>query len=235
VYIHTLATVKLQIQQAGEPNACRGHQRRSSSCWWCYSYCLFDVRSGAWWSWDRKRWTKHPDREHLHKSRTAFRECMGQREIHRWRWWKRRAQWHPHRQLAIMLATDRNSPLVSDSGSTWNWTLATGLNTRKTQPIGNGPVLPLKSQHLKIATFPAIKYLSSDRVVTWSVRRMCSSSRSFTSRSQICDPTNIRSVAIENPLISFIMCPYFTATEWILVWLQIWMLEMKELVKQHNL
>jgi len=39
--------------------------------------------------------------------------------------------------------------------------------------------------------FAPIKYLSSDHIMTWSVRSLCCFSRSFTSRSQICDWTNI--------------------------------------------
>ena len=70
--------------------------------------------------------------------------------------------------------------------------------------------------------------------MTWSVRRLCSSSRSFTSRFQICDPTNIRWVAIENPVISRKMCLYFTATQQISVGSQIWKLEVKEWLEMHN-
>jgi len=41
-----------------------------------------------------------------------------------------------------------------------------------------------------------IKYLSYDCIVIWSVCRLCSFMPSFTSRSQICDPTNIRKIAV---------------------------------------
>ena len=64
---------------------------------------------------------------------------------------------------------------------------------------------------------------------------ICSFSWSFTSRIHICDQTNIRSVAIENPQISPKICPDFTATQRISMGSQIWMLEMKELIKLHNL
>ena len=90
--------------------------------------------------------------------------------------------------------------------------VATGLTTWKTRPIRNEPVLPPKSRHFNSTTLPPIKYLSSDRIMTWSVYRLCSSSRCFTCRSQICDPTSIPWVAIQNPQISLTICPFLTAT-----------------------
>jgi len=48
---------------------------------------------------------------------------------------------------------------------------------------------------------PPIKYLSSHRIVTWSVGRICSCGRSFTSRFSICNATDIRWVAVkERPM-----------------------------------
>jgi len=41
-------------------------------------------------------------------------------------------------------------------------------------------------------TFPPIKYLSSDHVMTCSVCILCSSTRSFAYQFPICDPTDIR-------------------------------------------
>jgi len=61
---------------------------------------------------------------------------------------------------------------------------------------------PPKTRHFKSTILAPIKYLSSDRIVTWSVRRLCSFSPSCPSRSQIWDPTSIRWVAIENPHFS---------------------------------
>jgi len=46
----------------------------------------------------------------------------------------------------IVLAMGPNSRVGSGSSSTQNRTVATGLTTRKTQPIGNGPVLPPKTR-----------------------------------------------------------------------------------------
>ena len=137
--------------------------------------------------------------------------------------------------LGLVLATGPNSLVGSGSGSTRTRTVATGLTTRKTRHIGNGPVLLLKTRHFNTTTLPPIKYLSSDRIMTWSVRRLCSSSRSFTSQSQICDPTNVCSVAIENPLISLKICHFFTTTQRISVGSQIGQWEVKERPELHNL
>ena len=134
-----------------------------------------------------------------------------------------------------MLATGPNSRVGSGSRSTQNRPIPTGHTTRKTWPTGNGPVLPLKTQHFTITTLPPIKYMSSDRIMTWSVRRLCSSTRSFTCRTQICDPTNIRWVAIEYPLISHKMGPFFTATQQISVRSQIGKQEVTERPELHNL
>ena len=105
----------------------------------------------------------------------------------------------------------------------------------KTRTVPIGPVLPPKTQHFKCSFVPPIKYLSSNRIVTWSIRRLCRFSRSFTSCSQIWDLANIRGVAIDNMWISFKICLYFTAALRISVGLQIWMLELKELAKLHHL
>jgi len=54
--------------------------------------------------------------------------------------------------------------------------------------VGTGPRF-----HITVpATLPPIRYLSSDRIVTGSVRKSCIFSPSFTSRCQICDWANIR-------------------------------------------
>jgi len=134
-----------------------------------------------------------------------------------------------------VLETGPNSPDGSGSGSTQNRTVATGLTTPKTRPTGNGPVFSPKTRYFNITTLPPIKYLSSDRIMTSSVHRLCSSTRSFSCRSQICHPTNIRWVAIEYPLISLKMGPFFTATKWISVGSQMGKREVKERLELHNL
>jgi len=147
---------------------------------------------------------------------------------------------HVHRSSganrpSVVLATGPNSRVGSTYSSTQNGTMATGLTTRKTRTIGNGPVLPPKTRHCKFTILAPIKYLSSDCIMTWSVRRLWSFSRSFTSRYQICDRTNIRWVAIENPPISRKISRYFTAIQRILVRLQILQREVKERLKLHNI
>jgi len=127
------------------------------------------------------------------------------------------------------------SRVGSGYGSARNGTVATGLTTRKTQTIGNGPVLPSKTRHFKFTILAPIKYLSSDRIMPWSVCTLCSFSRSFTSRCQVCDQPNIRWVAIENPPISRKIPRYFTAIQRILVRSQIWQREVKERLEMLNL
>ena len=134
-----------------------------------------------------------------------------------------------------MLARGPNSRVGSGFGSTRNRTVAMGLTTRKTRTVGNGAVLPPKTRHFKSTIFPPIKYLSSDRIMTWSVRKLSSFSPSFTSCIQICDRTNKRGGAIENARNSLKNRLYSTATQRISVRSQIWMREVKQELKLHNL
>jgi len=136
---------------------------------------------------------------------------------------------------SLVLATGPTCQVGSGSSSTRTRTAPTGLTTRKTQTVGNVAVLPPKTRHFKFTVLAPIKYLSSDRITTWSVGRLCSFSRSFTSRFQIWDLTSIRWVAIDNPPISLKISHYFTTTQWISVGLQIWMQEVKEGLKLNNL
>jgi len=110
-----------------------------------------------------------------------------------------------------------------------------GFTTWKTQTVAFGLISTSIPGRWKPRFFTPINYLSSDRIVTWSVCRLCSVSRSFTSCFQICNPTNICWVAIENPRISVEICPYFTANQRILVGSQFWKREVKERLKLHNL
>ena len=135
----------------------------------------------------------------------------------------------------LVLATSPNWRVGSGSGSTWTQTVAMGLTTRKTRTVGNGAVLPPTTWHLKLTILAPNKYLSSDCITTWSVCRLCSFSRSFTSRFQICDPTSIRWVAIENSPISLKISHYFTTTQRISVGSQIWKREVTKRLKLHNL
>jgi len=135
----------------------------------------------------------------------------------------------------IVLATVPNSRVGFGSGSDPEPNRCNGSYHTDTRTIAIGPVLPPKTRHFNITTLAPIKNLSSDRIMTWSVCRLFSSSRSFTSRFQICDPTNICWVAIENPIVSCKIGLHFTATQRISVRSQIWKREVKEGLELHNL
>jgi len=137
--------------------------------------------------------------------------------------------------MSVLLATGPNSWFGSGSGSNLEPDCCNGFCHTKTQNVAIEPVVQPKSRRFNLTTFAPIKYLSSDCIVTWSVHRLCISSRSFPSRFQKCDATNIRCVGIENPQISHQIWPYFTATQQIVVASKFWMREVKELLKLHNL
>ena len=134
-----------------------------------------------------------------------------------------------------MLATGQNSWFGSGSSSNPAPERCNGFYHMKTQTVVIGPVLPPKTQHFNLTSLAPTKYLSSDRIMTWSVHRFYIISRSSTSRFQNYDSTNIRCVAIENPRISDEIGCYFTTTQRILVASPFWMREVKELRKLHNL
>ena len=99
--------------------------------------------------------------------------------------------------------------------------------TRTADPFHSSSKLP--------PNVAAIKFLSSDRIMTWSVCRMCNFSYSFTSRCRICDRTNIPWIAVKLRNIWFKIGRFSIATQRILVSSEIWQREMKEQVKLHNL
>jgi len=71
--------------------------------------------------------------------------------------------------------------------------------------------------------------------MTWSVCWLCSSSRSFTSRFQIFDLTDICLVAADYRQILSKISAFSIATQLILVGSQIWNRAMKERLELHNL
>jgi len=103
-----------------------------------------------------------------------------------------------------------------------------GFYHTKTQTVPIGPVLPRKTRHLNFTSLAQIEYWSSDHIVTWSMRKLCSVSRSFTSRFQICIQNNIRWVAIENMQISSKILCYSTSIQRILFQLHIWKWDVEE-------
>ena len=85
------------------------------------------------------------------------------------------------------------------------------------------------------ATMVLIKYLSSDRIMTWSVRRLCISSCCFTSHCQMCDQVNFRWVEVKKRPIFSQNRGFSKGTQRIAVRLQIWQQEVKQRVEMHNL
>jgi len=137
--------------------------------------------------------------------------------------------------MHVVLAVVPNSRVGSGSSSTWNRTVGIGLTTRKTRNTENGLVSPSKTRHFKFTILAPKKILSSDHTMTWSIRRLYSVRRSFSSRCQICDQTNMNWVAIENPRIWHSIWCYFTMIPRILVQSQIWKRKVEELLTLHNL
>jgi hypothetical protein len=116
-----------------------------------------------------------------------------------------------------------------------NRTVATVLRHEKPGPLAFGPVSTSKLGKCKPRCFAPIKYLCSECIMTWGIRRLCRFSRSFTFHIQICDPTNIRWVAVENPRFLVKIYAYFTATQRISIGSQFWKREVKDRLKLHNL
>ena len=99
---------------------------------------------------------------------------------------------------------------------------------RQTRTVAIELVLPPKSLHFNLTTLAASKYLSSDRIVTWSICRLCRVGHSSTSRDQLGNPSDICSVAFKTPSISPECVHFFTATQRLLVRSPIWTQEVKE-------
>jgi len=138
------------------------------------------------------------------------------------------------KHLGVVLATVQNRQVGSGSGSNPEPNRCNGTYHTKTRTVAIEPVLLPETRHYKSTIFAPIKYFSSDRIVTWSVGKLCCFSPSFTSRSRICGRTNIHRVAIEIPRIWPGKWRYFTVIRWILVQSQICQREVKERLKLHN-
>jgi len=137
--------------------------------------------------------------------------------------------------LKLMLATVPKSWFSSRSGSNMEQDSCNGSDHTKTRTVLIGPVLPTKTGHLNMTSLPPTEYLSSDRIMRWSVRRLCRFRPSFTSYLEIYDLINICWVVIENPRISHEISYYFTAIQPILSGLQSWAREVKERLILHKL
>jgi len=64
-------------------------------------------------------------------------------------------------------------------------------------PGCNWPVVPYYGSYNFCSSLASIKFFGSDRIMTWSVRRLCSFRSSFTSRIQNCGATNIGWVTVK--------------------------------------
>ena len=73
----------------------------------------------------------------------------------------------------------------------------TGYKSTGFWPDLTRTLVPFYRSYDFASTLAPIKYLSSDRIMTWWICRLCSFSPSFMSRFQICNPTNIRWIAVE--------------------------------------
>ena len=137
--------------------------------------------------------------------------------------------------IEVVLATVPNSRVCSGCGSNPEPKSPNGSYHMKIRTIAIGLALPPTTRHFNTRSLAPIKYLSSDHIMTWSTCKLCSFMGSFTSRFQQCDWTNNRWVAIDYPRISGQIGRYFTAILWIVVGSQIWLREVKERIKLHNL
>jgi len=109
------------------------------------------------------------------------------------------SQWYSERFAILLPCSGQSPPSVvwgmgpnlrvgSGSGSIWFQTVAMGLTTWNTWRSWNWLVFPLKTRHFNITALPAFMSLSSDRIMTWPVCRLCRSISSWNSGSQIGDP-----------------------------------------------
>jgi hypothetical protein len=137
--------------------------------------------------------------------------------------------------VELMLPTGQKIRFCSGSGSNPEVDRCNEVYQMKTWTVAIGPVFPPKARNFMITSLAPIKYLSSDRVATWSVYRLCIIRSSFISRSQNCDATDIHGVALEIQGISCQICSYFTATARILVISQFWMRKVKDCLIIHIL
>jgi len=81
----------------------------------------------------------------------------------------------------------------------------------------NRPAVPYSGFYKLDSSLGQIKFLISDRIMTWSVRRLCSVSSYFTSRIQNGDATNIHWVAVKSRQCWYKLRGVSIATQWILV------------------
>jgi len=91
-----------------------------------------------------------------------------------------------------------------------------GLTTRKTGTVAFGLVPTRQPSPCKPGISPRIKYLSSEHIVTWCIRELCSFKTSLMYRSAILNLSNIGCVAVKNPRFGRDFVWSFIATKQIL-------------------
>jgi len=105
----------------------------------------------------------------------------------------------------------------------------------KTRTAAIWPVLPPTTSIQYPTTLALFKFFSSDHIVIWSICSLCSFSCFCTSRFQIADPADIRSVAIRHWHVSCEVCRFLTVIQQILVGSPSFKREVIELLTTHNL
>ena len=99
--------------------------------------------------------------------------------------------------LHVLVATVPDPQFGSGSGVEPNWNRCNGFyrikKLNRTEPIVLWPV----PQFCQVLSLAAIKYLSSDHITIWYIRKRCSSACSFTSSSPLCYLINIRWVGMK--------------------------------------
>jgi len=91
-----------------------------------------------------------------------------------------------------------------------------------------------KTQPLRFNNLAALRYLSSDHILTLSICRCCSLNHSLTSRCQICNQTNILWVNIDNPQILHQLWHYYTAIQHMFGRSHNWNREVDDRLNAHN-
>ena len=118
-----------------------------------------------------------------------------------------------------------------------NWVIVTGVVPGPEYNLWfSGRVNTRMRFHFLVPlTLAPIKYRSSDCIVTWLIRWMCSFSSSSTCCFQIWDRTNIRSIGVKQHHIPSNIHRFSIVTEQILIWSQIWRWEVREQLTVRNL
>jgi len=118
----------------------------------------------------------------------------------------------------LVLATVPNPRFGSGSGLEPNLNRCNGFYHIKKPNRTEPTVFWLVPQIRQLPTLAPIKYLSSDHITIWYIRKRCSFACSFTSSSSICDPINIRWVAAKKRRKLGVFRSDATNIDWIAKW-----------------